>query len=147
MDEKHNCLGNLWENFQKFLHKIENYALFKHILNKILKILRYFFARLDEKCKLLGNFEIILKVFDKNSIEKYNFYLSLAKLWPKIEPSKCHHFFQHFFQFRGGDVPCVGHRGAYVPEVYKWQKQWKMGEKRLKIQCSIEILVCNLKIF
>ena len=33
----------------------------------------YFFARLDEKHKFLGNFEKILKICDKNSIEKLNF--------------------------------------------------------------------------
>ena len=35
--------------------------------------MRWFFARLDEKPKLLGNFENILKFFDENSIEKLNF--------------------------------------------------------------------------
>ena len=35
--------------------------------------MRSFFARLDEKHKLLGNFEKILKFFDKNSLEKLNF--------------------------------------------------------------------------
>ena len=32
--------------------------------------MRYFFARLDEKRKLLGNFEKILKILEENSIEK-----------------------------------------------------------------------------
>ena len=36
--------------------------------------MRYLFARLDQKRKLLGNFEKILKIFDENSIEKLNFY-------------------------------------------------------------------------
>ena len=35
--------------------------------------MRYFFARLDEKLRLLENFEKTLKFFDKNSIEKLNF--------------------------------------------------------------------------
>ena len=35
--------------------------------------MRYFFAILDENCKLLGNFEKILQIFDENSIEKLNF--------------------------------------------------------------------------
>ena len=37
------------------------------------KTQRLFFARLDEKYKLLGNFEKMLKFFDKNSLEKLNF--------------------------------------------------------------------------
>ena len=36
--------------------------------------MRYFFARFDEKHKLLGKFEKILKFFDENSIEKLNYY-------------------------------------------------------------------------
>ena len=35
--------------------------------------MRSFFERLDEKHKLLGNSEKILKFFDENSIEKLNF--------------------------------------------------------------------------
>ena len=35
--------------------------------------MRSFFARLDEKHKLLGNFEKVLKFFDENSLEKLNF--------------------------------------------------------------------------
>ena len=36
--------------------------------------MRKVFARLDQKCKLMGNFEKTLKIFDENSIEKLNFY-------------------------------------------------------------------------
>ena len=43
--------------------------------------MRYFFARLDEKHKLLGDFEKILKFFDEISIEKLNFFLVLALFW------------------------------------------------------------------
>ena len=41
--------------------------------------MRYFFAGLDEKYKLLGNFEKILKIFNENSIEKLNFQPFLEK--------------------------------------------------------------------
>ena len=37
--------------------------------------MRYVFARLKEKHKLLGNFEKILKFFDENSIEKLNLFI------------------------------------------------------------------------
>ena len=35
--------------------------------------MRYSFARLDEKRKLLGNFDKSLKIVDENSIEKLHF--------------------------------------------------------------------------
>ena len=43
--------------------------------------MREFFARLDEKHKFLGNFEKILEMFDENSIEKFNLYLFLGKVF------------------------------------------------------------------
>ena len=43
--------------------------------------MRDFFARFDEKGKMLGNFEKILKLFDENSIEKLNFYFILFLFW------------------------------------------------------------------
>ena len=43
------------------------------LFNKILKTLPYFFSGSGEKYKLLRNFEKILKIFDKNSIEKLYF--------------------------------------------------------------------------
>ena len=68
------------------------------------------FARLDEKYKVLGNFEKILKFFDINSLEKLNFYLCLEKLLLKIEPSEITSFFyNNFFNFGGGgNVPPGG---------------------------------------
>ena len=50
----------------------------------------YFFARLDEKRNLLGNFEKTLKIFDENSIEHLNFYFIL---------------FSIFFGFGGRGIP------------------------------------------
>ena len=62
-----------------------------------------FFTRLDEKYKLLGNFEKILKFFDKNSLEKVNLYLFLEKLLLKIKPSEITSFFYNIsFNFGGG---------------------------------------------
>ena len=69
--------------------------------------MRYFFARLDEKRKLLGNFEKILKIFDEHSIEKLNFYFIFIfeNLLLKIDPSEITPFFyNNFFRFRG-DFP------------------------------------------
>ena len=67
--------------------------------------MRYFFARLDQKRKLLGNVEKILKIFDENSIENLNFYFIfiLENLLVKLEPSEITPFFySNFFRFRGG---------------------------------------------
>ena len=46
---------------------------FSKIFKRIIKNKTQFFARLDEKCILLGNFEKILKIFGENSIEKLHF--------------------------------------------------------------------------
>ena len=72
--------------------------------------MRYFFARLDEKPKLLGNFEKILKFFDENSIEKLNFlfllFIFFENLLLKIELSEITPFFYNtFFGFGGGEFP------------------------------------------
>ena len=49
-----------------------------HYLSIFEQSMRYFFARLDEKHKLLGDFHKILKISDKNSIKK-NFLASFGK--------------------------------------------------------------------
>ena len=64
---------------------------------KFKKIQHYFFARLEEKYKWLGNFEKTLKFFNKNLLEKLNFYLFLEKLLLKIEPSEITSFFYNNF--------------------------------------------------
>ena len=46
--------------------------------------MRSFFARLDEKHKLLGNSEKTLKFSDENSLEKLNFLLFLFLFFSKI---------------------------------------------------------------
>ena len=64
-----------------------------------------FFARLDEKHKLLGNLEKILKFFDENSLEKlkFLFLFFFENLLLKIELSEITPFFyNNFFGFRGG---------------------------------------------
>ena len=70
---------------------------------------------MDEQYKLFGNFEKILKFFDKNSLEKFNFYPFLERLLT-IEPSEIPSFFyKNFFNFAevGGKVPVFPHGGAY----------------------------------
>ena len=52
---------------------------------------------------LLGNFEKILKLFDKNSLEKLNFYLFLEKLSKNRDLGNNIIFLQQFFQFRRGE--------------------------------------------
>ena len=74
MDEKHNLLESFEKNFEKFHKNIAKNALFLHIFQKELTNHALIFSRLDQKRKLLGNFEKILKIFDENSIEKLNFY-------------------------------------------------------------------------
>ena len=72
---------------------------FKH-LNKLCV---HFFARLDEKHELLGNFEKILNFFDENSIEKLNFLFFIRKFVTKNRAFGNNTIFlQQFFRFRGG---------------------------------------------
>ena len=64
--------------------------------------MRFLFPRLDEKHKLLGNFEKTLKYFDENYIEKLNFLFLFAieKLLLKIELSETTPFlYNDFFGF------------------------------------------------
>ena len=57
---------------------------------------------MDEKRKLLGNFEI----FYENSIEKFNFIFIFENLLLKIEPSEITPlFYNNFFGFGGGGFP------------------------------------------
>ena len=69
--------------------------------------MRSFFARLDEKHKLLGNFEKILKFFDKNALEKLNFVFFYFYFFRKFVTKNRAFgnntiFLQQFFRFRGG---------------------------------------------
>ena len=77
--------------------------------------MRSFFACLDDKHKLLGNFEKILKFFDENSLEKLNFLFLFffENLLLKIELSEITPFFyNNFFGFvGGGDFPPFPHPG------------------------------------
>ena len=65
--------------------------------------MRLFFSCLDEKHKLLGNFEKILKIFNENSIVKFNLYFIfiLENLLLKIEPSEITPFFTKKFSVSG----------------------------------------------
>ena len=63
---------------------------------------------MDEKCKLLGNLEKFLKVFDENSLEKFIFliFYFLENLLLKIEPWEITPFFyNNFFGFGMGISP------------------------------------------
>ena len=99
-----------WENFRKF-SKIFFRKLLKCIIFACYSINlanhALIFRGFDEKRKLLGNFENILKFFDENSIEKFNFYFIFIfeNLWLKIEPSEITPFLQQFFRFPEGGFP------------------------------------------
>ena len=72
--------------------------------------MRYFFAGLDEKRKLLGNFEKLLKIFDANSIENLNFYFIYNFIFRKFVIKNRAFgnnsiFLQQFFSVPGGDFP------------------------------------------
>ena len=62
----------------------------------------YFFARLDEEHKLLGNFEKFLKMFAKNSIEN----LIFNDFWKVVAKNRAFAnnmiFYNNFFHFEGG---------------------------------------------
>ena len=105
-------------NFRAFWRKTQ---LFGEVLRKLSKVSRenskkfislaysqlnsqnevFFFARLDEKYKLFGNFEKSLKFFGKKKLEKLNFYLFLERLSLKIEPSEIPSFFDNNFSISG----------------------------------------------
>ena len=75
MDENKNLLEilrNFLKIFKSFLRKLRKMHYFT-IFSKN-KLSMRIFARLDEKSKLIGNFEKILKTFGENSKEKFNFY-------------------------------------------------------------------------
>ena len=64
---------------------------------------------MDEKRKLLGNCENILKFFDVNSIEKLNFYFIFYFIFRKFVTKNRAFgyntsFLQQFFRFRGGGI-------------------------------------------
>ena len=68
--------------------------------------MRSFFARLDEKHKLLGNFEI----FNENSLEKLDFVFLFFIFFRKFVTKNRAFgnntiFLQQFFRFRGGEFP------------------------------------------
>ena len=82
--------------------------------------MRSFFARLDEKPKLLGNFEKILKFFDENSIEKLYFLFLFFYFFRKFVTKNRAFgnntiFLQQFFRFRG--------RGNFPPSP-PWLRPW-----------------------
>ena len=76
--------------------------------------MRSFFARLDEKHKLLGNFEKILKFFDENSLEKLNFLFLFFTKNRAFGNNTI--FLQQFFRFRGG--------GGNFPPFPPWLRPW-----------------------
>ena len=68
------------------------------------------FRVFGRKTQFVGNFEQILKIFDENSMEKWNFYFIFIfiqdNLLLKIEPSEITpFFFNNFFGFGGGGFP------------------------------------------
>ena len=91
--------------------------------------MRSFFARLDEKHKLLWNFERILKFFDKNSLEKLNFlffyFYFLSKICDFIYPWELTSFFyNNFFGFGGGISPLSP----------PWLRPWDRGALKNLLQ-------------
>ena len=67
----------------------------------------------------------ILKFFDKNPLEKLNFYLFLEMLLLKIEPSEITSFFyNNFFNFGGGTFPAFPLPAPlffdYLLKMFKW---------------------------
>ena len=108
---KAQLIGHLEKIFERFQKISKNFsrkfpkciivAYFSKYLTKNELIL----ARLDEKRKLVGNFE---KIFDKNLIEKLNFYfvfiLIMEILLLKIEPSEITPFFYNNFSVSGKGI-------------------------------------------
>ena len=73
MDEKHNFLEISEKTFESFHKNIAKNELFLHIFHKNVINHALLFRTLDEKRKILVNFEKILKIFDENSFEKIGY--------------------------------------------------------------------------
>ena len=111
-----NVLRNFSKIFIRILLKMHYFCIFfqRNLTNHSL-----FFCAFGQKTQR-KKFEKSLKIFDENSNEKLNFYLSLffEYLLLKIEPSKITSFLQQFFSVSGGGAlisllspwlrPCTG---------------------------------------
>ena len=85
---------------------------------------------MDEKHKLLENFEKIWKIFDENSIEKLNFYLFLGKFVAKNRNFGNNIIFlQQFFPVRGG--------GSNPPPAYATAPKDTWTQKTIYEKCSL----------
>ena len=86
---------------------------------------------MDEKPKLLGNFEKILKFFDENSIEKLIFlicfFIFFENFLLKIEPSEIP--LHHFFGFGGGGEFPPFRLATPLVGMETWQEIKKPGGK------------------
>ena len=109
--KKRKSLGNFEKMLKIFLKKIAKNSLFQHIFQKINKACVNF-SRVWTK---IANCQEILKIFDENSIEKWNFYFILENLLLKIETSEITPFFYKKFSVSGGGGfppprlrPCLG---------------------------------------
>ena len=87
---------------------------------------------MDEKHKLLRNFEKILEIFDENSIEKLNFYLFLGKVAAKNRAFGNNIIFlQQFFPV-GGGVQTPPNPPAYATGANGSKLSEVKGQKRRK---------------
>ena len=82
---------NFSQDFLRKLPKIHYIAYFSKKSDR--KNMRQFVALSDANHKMLGNFKIFLKIFDKNLIGKLNFNY----FWKGIEPSEITSFFYNIF--------------------------------------------------
>ena len=96
-------LQKFQKNFKKPLRKLGEILYFS-IFFKRFKKPPFNYYRVWTKNTLFGKFEKFLKIFDKNSIGKLNFYRILEKLLLKIEPSEIASFFYNNFSHFGGGV-------------------------------------------
>ena len=136
-----------WENSKKCI--ILAYS--QQNLKNPSSLFRAFGRKIQIVGKFWENFEKILKVFDKNSLEKLNFYLFLEKLLLKIESSeKTSFFYNSFFNFgEGGTFPVFPPAGAtgYCINMPKAEQSFLNPGKSIKAsELDFREIVLNIQI-
>ena len=104
LDEKQKLLRNfarIFESFQDFFRNLWKCIILAYF-SKNLTNHALIFCAFGRKCKLLGNFEKILEIFDENSIEKLNFYIFFGSVAKTRAFGNNIIFLRQFFRFRGG---------------------------------------------
>ena len=120
MDENHNCLGNLWENFQRCYWENSKICIILNNSQQNFKnpalIYRTFGRKMSIVRKYWETFENIWWKFNRK-IEKN--YLVLEEVWLKIGHSEISAFYYNIFSISGRETfPVFPPGGLYIFEKF-----------------------------